>query len=646
MVLGKLMKLFNDENRMAALLRNVEVQDSSDVDRIAAKLSVSTKTVRNDVKELNCLMGGYAVISNKKGQYKLIVFDQKGYEEIRDKIYEQEEYFNSPQTRMAYIFWQLMDAKKPYLIDDLSEEMKVGRTTTVGDLNRIREQIKKYDLTVEGKANTGLSLCGEEIKIRLFLLENVYEQIYLNYPLGSQLRQLLYDMQTEYSLDALGFGQFFRAFVVMVDRLGNGHTIESLDHRYLELYDSKVYEIADEFADKVEEAVPFKIPKPERIFLCLPIAGMRTPVNTEGIENYIQISEEAADLIIEILDRIQDEIGVTVIVNELFDDFVYHVFFMINRLKYGFHIRNALVEEVKDEYSVAYTMAGIAKDVIETRTGVEVTKDELGFLAMYFGVFLLEQAPEQKQYRIAIVCGSGKIIGRLIASQLKNIFEVEPAIDYYFNGDFEAEKEDSYDLIITTTNLKTKGPTPIIDIDEVFDKNLLKSKVESVKNMAEMGIPIRRGIDSVFLNMLDEERFFVLRPELGYEENVDMMTEELFKQGLVDDGFEERLRIREQESTMIFEKNIAFPHTTNKLQKLTLAFGVFPEKEKAKGEDEVQLVFLLAIPEEMKNDSVLIQLYDNMLAIAHDPDVVKKLRQMKTYRELLLYFVEENNIFK
>ena len=55
MVLGKLMKLFNDENRMAALLRNVEVQDSSDVERIAAKLSVSTKTVRNDVKELNCL---------------------------------------------------------------------------------------------------------------------------------------------------------------------------------------------------------------------------------------------------------------------------------------------------------------------------------------------------------------------------------------------------------------------------------------------------------------------------------------------------------------------------------------------------------------------------------------------------------------
>ena len=72
MVLGKLMKLFNDENRMAALLRNVEVQDSSDVERIAAKLSVSTKTVRNDVKELNCLMGGMQSSAIKKDSISLL----------------------------------------------------------------------------------------------------------------------------------------------------------------------------------------------------------------------------------------------------------------------------------------------------------------------------------------------------------------------------------------------------------------------------------------------------------------------------------------------------------------------------------------------------------------------------------------------
>ena len=38
---------------------------------------------------------------------------------------------------MAYMFWQLMHAIEPYLTDALSEEMKVARTTTISDLNRL-----------------------------------------------------------------------------------------------------------------------------------------------------------------------------------------------------------------------------------------------------------------------------------------------------------------------------------------------------------------------------------------------------------------------------------------------------------------------------------------------------------------------------
>lgn len=76
---------------------------------------------------------------------------------------------------------------------------------------------------------------------------------------------------------------------------------------------------------------------------------MRTPANTAEIEKKISISEGVADLIIEILDRIKAELNVTVVANELFDDFVYHVFFMINRLKYGFHIYNPMVDDFKNQ---------------------------------------------------------------------------------------------------------------------------------------------------------------------------------------------------------------------------------------------------------------------------------------------------------
>lgn len=638
-------QLFNNENRIAVILRNIEMQSVCSVESLAAKLDVSQKTIRNDIKELNCLLGGYACIGNNKGICKLIVFAPKDFTEIRNKIYKQEDLFNSSHTRMAYMFWQLMHAEEPYLTDDLSEEMKVARTTTIGDLNRLRKVIEKYDLKIKGKANTGLALCGDEYKIRLFILENIYEQLYLNFPLGQIIREKLYDFQERLSMDALGFGFFYRFFVVMIQRMESGHTIKKLEPKYEELYGSSAYMIVDEFLNEIEQVKGYKISKEERLFLSISVAGMRTPANTAEIEQKISISEGVADLIIEILDRIKAELNVTVVANELFDDFVYHVFFMINRLKYGFHIYNPMVDDFKNKYSVAYKMAEIAKGVLEERVGIEMTEDEMEFLAAYFGVFLLEQEPEKKRCKIAIVCGSGKIIGRLIENQLKKIFDVEPEFEIFY-GIFDENRKDDFDYIVTTTELHMDTKTPVIFMDEVFDREYIQRKFENMRYLSEAGRTIRKGIDSLFMNLLDETRFFVLDQESSYDENVDRMARALTNQGELDAGFAQRVREREKYSTMVLDQNIAFPHTKNMLSKLTLAMGVFPDMLKDDKYGNIRIIILLGIPESMEDDTVLVRLYDDILSIGKKPDVIPKIQKMESYREFLLYIAEENNIFE
>lgn len=638
-------QLFNNENRTAVILRNIEMQSVCSVESLAAKLDVSQKTIRNDIKELNCLLGGYACIGNNKGICKLIVFAPKGFTEIRNKIYKQEDLFNSSHTRMAYMFWQLMHAEEPYLTDDLSEEMKVARTTTISDLNRLRKAIEKYDLKIKGKANTGLALCGDEYKIRLFILENIYEQLYLNFPLGQTIREKLYDFQERLSMDALGFGFFYRFFVVMIQRMESGHMIKKLEPKYEELYGSSAYMIVDEFLNEIEQVKGYKISKEERLFLSISVAGMRTPANTAEIEQKISISEGVADLIIEILDRIKAELNVTVVANELFDDFVYHVFFMINRLKYGFHIYNPMVDDFKNKYSVAYKMAEIAKGVLEERVGIEMTEDEMGFLAAYFGVFLLEQEPEEKRCKIAIVCGSGKIIGRLIENQLKKVFDVEPEFEFFY-GIFDENLKDDFDYIVTTTELHMDTKTPVIFMDEVFDREYIQRKFENMRYLSEAGRTIRKGIDSLFMNLLDETRFFVLDQESSYDENVDRMARALTNQGELDAGFAQRVREREKYSTMVLDQNIAFPHTKNMLSKLTLAMGVFPDMLKDDKYGNIRIIILLGIPESMEDDTVLVRLYDDILSIGKKPDVIPKIQKMESYREFLLYIAEENNIFE
>ena len=638
-------QLFNNENRIAVILKNIEMQSVCSVESLAAKLDVSQKTIRNDIKELNCLLGGYACISNNKGTCKLIVFAPKGFTEIRNKIYKQEDLFNSSHTRMAYMFWQLMHAEEPYLTDDLSEEMKVARTTTISDLNRLRKAIEKYDLKIKGKANTGLALCGDEFKIRLFILENIYEQLYLNFPLGQTIREKLYDFQERLSMDALGFGFFYRFFVVMIQRIESGHTITKLEAKYEELYGSSAYMIVDEFLNEIEQVKGYQISKEERLFLSISVAGMRTPANTAEIEQKISISEGVADLIIEILDRIKAELNVTVVANELFDDFVYHVFFMINRLKYGFHIYNPMVDDFKNKYSVAYKMAEIAKGVLEEREGIEMTEDEMGFLAAYFGVFLLEQEPEKKRCKIAIVCGSGKIIGRLIENQLKKIFDVEPEFEFFY-GIFDEKRKDDFDYIVTTTELHMDTKTPVVFMDEVFDREYIQRKFENMRYLSEAGRTIRKGIDSLFMNLLDETRFFVLDQESSYDENVDRMVRALTNQGELDAGFAQRVREREKYSTMVLDHNIAFPHIKNMLPKLTLAMGVFPDMLKDDKYGNIRIIIILGIPESMEDDTVLVRLYDDILSIGKKPDVIPKIQKMESYREFLLYNAEENNIFE
>ena len=640
------MSCFYEENRLARILNIMEQKQSVTVDYLSEKMDVSPKTIKNDIKEINNSLEGHAIVENKRNSYVFYIFDTDGYEQVKNKVYAHDDFMNSPNSRIVFIMQKLMNTDCPYLTDELAYDMNIGRSTVNGDLKRLRKILEEYEIEILGKTNTGISLNGDELEIRFFILENMYDGIYKDYPLDSDLIDAIKQIALEYELDSVAVEYFIKFFTVMIDRFLNGNPLSKLDKKYEELKESSAYIFAREIANNISKVLMTDLPEEEILFISIPIAGMRTPTNIKTIEK-LQVKKTTEDLILKIKDKIKQEMNINIQSEQIMHEFMYHIQFMINRMKYGFKIRGIDCEEIKSSNSVAYTVAEVAASVIQNEENIEISNEEIALMSVYFGILIDKSNLEKnKIYNIAIICGTGRISARVVESNLKKIIKNETVMDLYSDSNIDSEILDKYDLVVSTVKLDIDTKSEIIYIKDVLDRSELKRKIDLLKYSDKKEISFIKGMDSIMLGILDENRFFVLDKNYSYSENVNMMIDILENEGHLDAGFKERIRKREEKSSMIFEDTVAFPHTINYASKnIELALGVVPENMSDKKEKDIKLVFLLGLPEDDGDDTVLVKIYDEIIKIASDKELVEEISKIENYKDLLMYFVKSSDLF-
>lgn len=640
------MSCFYEENRLARILNIMEQKQSVTVDYLSEKMDVSPKTIKNDIKEINNSLEGHAIIENKRNSYVFYIFDTDGYEQVKNKVYAHDDFMNSPNSRIVFIMQKLMNTDCPYLTDELAYDMNIGRSTVNGDLKRLRKILEEYEIEILGKTNTGISLNGDELEIRFFILENMYDGIYKDYPLDSDLIDAIKQIALEYELDSVAVEYFIKFFTVMIDRFLNGNPLSKLDKKYEELKESSAYIFAREIANNISKVLMTDLPEEEILFISIPIAGMRTPTNIKTIEK-LQVKKTTEDLILKIKDKIKQEMNINIQSEQIMYEFMYHIQFMINRMKYGFKIRGIDCEEIKSSNSVAYTVAEVAASVIQNEENIEISNEEIALMSVYFGILIDKSNLEKnKIYNIAIICGTGRISARVVESNLKKIIKNETVMDLYSDSNIDSEILDKYDLVVSTVKLDIDTKSEIIYIKDVLDMSELKRKIDLLKYSDNKEISFIKGMDSIMLGILDENRFFVLDKNYSYSENVNMMIDILENEGHLDGGFKERIRKREEKSSMIFEDTVAFPHTINYASKnIELALGVVPENMSDKKGKDIKLVFLLGLPEDDGDDTVLVKIYDEIIKIASDKELVEEISKIENYKDLLMYFVKSSDLF-
>lgn len=84
---------------------------------------------------------------------------------------------------------------------------------------------------------------------------------------------------------------------------------------------------------------------------------------------------------------------------------------------------NPLLQDVQRDYPLLYQVASWATGIVRRRTGVELTPDEIGYIAMHLGAALERQRERPTPPgRILAVCPTGLATGQLLAARLQAEF--------------------------------------------------------------------------------------------------------------------------------------------------------------------------------------------------------------------------------
>lgn len=622
------------ENRAAHIFSLLCAAHSIETSVLASRLNVSERTIRNDLKQINTQLEGCAVIEGEQGCYTLHVYDNGCFQTQYAQILENDSSFNSPRNRLDYLFGRLMRAESPLLTDELAYEMSIGRSTIVSDLKKLRQNLESYRLSILGKTSKGLILQGTESNIRSYILENAYAALYREYPLDAEILEMTAATFGQMPVERGTQGTFEKYLTVMLDRFLTGHPIGELSTAFYRLTVRPEFVLVNALFDQIARFLHVEIPVEERLFTLLPIIGMRTPADVLDMRA-IELDEDIRALKDKVFRQIQLELNLQMDSPEFEEEFLYHLMFMVNRLRFHVRLKSAMLTELREKYPLAWRMAGIAARVVQEAYGLEVTEDEHSYLASYFGVFLEENGlKSSRPFRAAVVCGTGRVTARLVAAQLRRVLDSSTEL-VLFSSD-KAEHLEGFDLIFTTVDLPCRTELPVIFIHEIFNEQELRHKIEKAKYWDQVDVPILDSNWFVMAGLLEKSRFFVLDQESDYGQVLERMAGTLLEQGQVDEGFLERLRGREQIGSTVFDHSVAMPHAVQYAgDRLVLAVGVCPEPIRHEAR-EIRTVFMLGLPEKTaSDDSLLIRVYEEIISITQDREMLEKIGKATNFQALL-----------
>lgn len=635
--------------RMTVIIRELMKADTPVTSEYLAKvLDVTSRTIRNDVRELESIVKDFgAEVKSIRGTgYQLLVHDDHLFRQLLqeaadNKLEKNGEIPTLPEDRVRYVIKRLLLTEEYIKLETIADELFISKSTLQNDLKDVKDVFRRYGITLESKPNFGLKVNGEEFKLRLCIADQIFENIENDMELDHKNVFLKEDLNTireivldriilhNIALSDIGLNNLVIHIAIAFNRIKNEKYVSMVTNELAELKKQKQYKVAEEIVLKLERELGVSFPETEIAYVTIHLLGTKMVTELHLDETEIQsiIDQQIYDIVTEIIDTVDEELCLHIKDDqELFVALSLHLRPAIHRFHYGINLPNPLLDDIKSKYPAAFQAAVIAGMVLKRKLNIEINENEMGYLALHLGAAMENQKIDNRPKKCMIVCASGVGSARLLASKIQAKFgskiEIVGTTDFYKLGRIPVH---SLDFLISTIPIPKQLPIPVIQVNTILGGNDLE-KIETVI----MELPNQK------LKYLKEELVFLQLNFDTKEEVLKFLGDKLKSIGLVDDHYLDSVLEREALSPTSYGNFVAIPHPITPKTDSTFWTICTLQKPIDWGGKRVQLICLLNVEKNSTTD--LQSMYDLLVQIIDDSQVVQQLIKCKTFKELEAIF--------
>ena len=575
------------------LLNSVEPVSSL---ALSQEIGCSTKTIQNEIKEVNKELKNCEIVSIRGIGYKI----EGNLDDIDIKNSDLYDY-----DRVEYIIKKIINIsstdKDTIKLEDLADSMYVSLSTVKNDLKEVKKILNEYNLKISSKHKQGICIEASEEDIIKFIINysnKVDNSLSIKDFLNNNIIENLFSIK-KILLDTLNYEN-----MILTDN--EFKNIVNYISIYLSRNNTNQSDFIKEYIKKYKNKKEKPISEDEQLLIRKAIKEFCRDLN---IATSINLSH----------DKIFEEC--------LFN----HISNLYKRADLGINQYEITAGEIKLKYPFPFELGKIAKKTIEKNLNMEISEDEVENIALHIGGALerIDKRDEKKVYKTIIVCTSGVGTSMLIKSKLENIFkgklEIIKVIPSYL---IDYVNVLDIDFVISTVEVNLENVNVIKVSPMLTDKEIkLIEKYIETENVY---------IDLDIQNLFSSELFFNDIKAETRSQVIDIMSKKLVEKGYIDDTMRQSYFERETIATTEIGNMVAIPHgAKGEVYENKVAIGIL--KEPISWEvGKVRLVIMLALDKEkiLDYEEVFSKIYKRVDSIAK----VISICENKSYEKFIKLF--------